>query len=68
VKLSELTAIQSAAQCIIGTMPGLAPKVLVVDDDSNVREVVIRYLEREGSRPSTVSRSAGACGRWPRSL
>jgi len=27
-------------------MAAVAPKVLVVDDDSNVREVVMRYLER----------------------
>jgi DNA-binding response OmpR family regulator len=44
-------------------MPGLAPKVLVVDDDSNVREVVIRYLEREGFRVEESSDGADALDR-----
>lgn len=33
---------------MIGSVAIAAPRVLVVDDDSTVREVVTRYLEREG--------------------
>jgi DNA-binding response OmpR family regulator len=39
-------------------MATAAPKVLVVDDDSTVREVVIRYLIREGYRVEEASDGA----------
>ena len=39
-------------------MATVAPKVLVVDDDSTVREVVIRYLLREGYRVEESSDGA----------
>jgi DNA-binding response OmpR family regulator len=39
-------------------MATAAPKVLVVDDDSTVREVVIRYLLREGYRVEEASDGA----------
>jgi DNA-binding response OmpR family regulator len=44
-------------------MVAAAPKVLVVDDDSNVREVVMRYLEREGYRAEESSDGADALRR-----
>jgi DNA-binding response OmpR family regulator len=40
-----------------------APKVLVVDDDSTVREVVMRYLVREGYRVEESSDGADALER-----
>jgi DNA-binding response OmpR family regulator len=40
-----------------------APKVLVVDDDPNVREVVTRYLEREGYRVEQSADGADALKR-----
>jgi DNA-binding response OmpR family regulator len=36
----------------------LAPRVLVVEDDPNVAEVVARYLEREGYRVETAGDGA----------
>jgi DNA-binding response OmpR family regulator len=44
-------------------MATAAPKVLVVDDDSTVREVVIRYLLREGYRVEESSDGADALRR-----
>jgi DNA-binding response OmpR family regulator len=44
-------------------MAGAAPKVLVVDDDSTVREVVGRYLEREGYRVEESADGADALRR-----
>jgi DNA-binding response OmpR family regulator len=38
--------------------PPLAPRVLVVEDDPNVAEVVARYLEREGYRVETAGDGA----------
>jgi len=38
--------------------PAVAPRVLVVEDDPNVSEVVARYLEREGYRVETVADGA----------
>src|ERR1700736_5250398 len=35
-------------------LPTTAPRVLIVDDDPNVSEVVARYLEREGYRVEPV--------------
>ena len=60
---SDLTAQALVAQCIIGTMAIAAPKVLVVDDDSTVREVVMRYLLREGYRVEESSDGADALER-----
>ena len=38
--------------------PPLAPRVLIVEDDPNVAEVVARYLEREGYRVETTADGA----------
>ncbi|HSS08773.1 MAG TPA: response regulator transcription factor [Acidimicrobiales bacterium] len=38
--------------------PPTAPRVLIVDDDPNVSEVVARYLEREGYQVETVGDGA----------
>jgi DNA-binding response OmpR family regulator len=43
--------------------PTTAPRVLIVDDDANVAEVVARYLEREGYRVETVGDGALALER-----
>jgi DNA-binding response OmpR family regulator len=43
--------------------PTTAPRVLIVDDDANVAEVVARYLQREGYRVETVGDGALALGR-----
>jgi DNA-binding response OmpR family regulator len=43
--------------------PTTAPRVLIVDDDANVAEVVARYLEREGYRVETVGDGAVALDR-----
>ncbi len=40
-----------------------SPKVLVVDDDPTVREVVMRYLLREGYRVEESSDGADALER-----
>jgi CheY-like chemotaxis protein len=47
---------------MITSTDGLAaPKrVLVVDDESTVREVVVAYLEREGYRTSEAADGAAA--------
>ncbi len=58
-----LTAWRPFAQCMIGTMATSAPKVLVVDDDPTVREVVMRYLLREGYRVEESSDGADALER-----
>jgi DNA-binding response OmpR family regulator len=62
-KLWVVTATRDLMPCIIGNVATVAPKVLVVDDDSNVREVVIRYLEREGYRVEESSDGADALRR-----
>jgi DNA-binding response OmpR family regulator len=43
--------------------PTTAPRVLIVDDDANVAEVVARYLVREGYRVETVGDGALALER-----
>jgi DNA-binding response OmpR family regulator len=43
--------------------PTTAPRVLIVDDDANVAEVLTRYLEREGYRVETVGDGALALDR-----
>jgi DNA-binding response OmpR family regulator len=43
--------------------PTTSPRVLIVDDDTNVAEVVARYLEREGYRVETVGDGALALDR-----
>ncbi len=48
---------------MIGTMATSSPKVLVVDDDPTVREVVMRYLLREGYRVEESSDGADALER-----
>jgi DNA-binding response OmpR family regulator len=58
-----VTALFEADRCIIENMATAAPKVLVVDDDSNVREVVMRYLEREGYRVEESADGADALRR-----
>jgi DNA-binding response OmpR family regulator len=40
------------------TAPPTAPRVLIVEDDPNVSEVVARYLEREGYLVETVADGA----------
>jgi DNA-binding response OmpR family regulator len=40
------------------TAPATAPRVLIVEDDPNVSEVVARYLEREGYLVETVADGA----------
>jgi DNA-binding response OmpR family regulator len=40
-----------------------APRVLIVDDDANVAEVLARYLEREGYQVETVGDGAQALSR-----
>jgi len=60
---SELTAWTLVARCSIGNMAIAAPKVLVVDDDPTVREVVMRYLLREGYRVEESSDGADALER-----
>jgi DNA-binding response OmpR family regulator len=40
------------------TAPATAPRVLIVEDDPNVSEVVARYLEREGYVVETVADGA----------
>jgi DNA-binding response OmpR family regulator len=51
------------AQGMMVTMATAVPKVLVVDDDSTVREVVSRYLVREGYRVEESSDGADALRR-----
>ncbi len=42
------------------------PRVLVVEDDPTVAEVVVRYLVREGYRVEAVADGAWPCNRpWP---
>ena len=49
-------------------MPRPPPRVLIVEDDPNVSEVVARYLEREGYHVERVATAPSASiGRWPSS-
>jgi DNA-binding response OmpR family regulator len=48
--------------------PALAPRVLIVEDDPNVAEVVARYLEREGYRVETTGDGAMGLERALRDL
>src|SRR5438309_10739461 len=57
-ELAETSILRGLEVAIIGNVleaPPVAARVLVIEDDPTVAEVVVRYLEREGYRVATVA-------------
>ena len=48
---------------MVAVVNGASPHVLVVEDDATVREVVVRYLEREGLEVDAVGDGVSALAR-----
>ncbi len=48
-----------------GPAPGAPPHILVVDDDREIRDLLARFLEKQGFRVSTVRDARDARRAWP---